>query len=298
MKNAISLGFKTEQLQIPINNIFPIKLIPKSIRNSMKYKQISVSIKEVGLVEPLVVYPQKDAPENYMLLDGHLRLEVLKTAGEDHAPCMIAKDDESFTYNKRISRLATIQEHYMILKAIKKGVPEQRIAKTLGVNISRIRQKRNLLNGICDEAVDILKDRHFPGGTIYVIRKMKPVRQVEIAELMVAANNFSISYAKALLFATPDEQLCDPKSKKPLKGITEEERLRMEREMEMLRRDMKAVEEDYGTNVVRLVVANGYVSRLLENEYISHYMNRHHNELYSQLHSLTETLSQESSLNR
>ncbi len=100
------------------------------------------------------------------------------------------------------------------------------------------------------------------------------------------------------MFATPDEQLCDPKSKKPLKGITEEERLRMEREMEMLRRDMKAVEEDYGTNVVRLVVANGYVSRLLENEYISHYMNRYHNELYSQLHSLTETLSQESSLNR
>ncbi len=196
MKNAISLGFKTEQLQIPIINIFPIKLIPKSIRISMKYRQISVSIKEVGLVEPLVVYPQKDTPGNYMLLDGHLRLEVLKTDGEDYAPCMIAKDDESFTYNKRISRLATIQEHYMILKAIKKGVPEQRIAKALGVNISRIRQKRNLLNGICDEAVDILKDRHFPGGTIYVIRKMKPIRQVEIAELMIAANNFSISYAK------------------------------------------------------------------------------------------------------
>ena len=32
--------------------------------------------------------------------------------------CLIADDDEAFTYNKRVNRLATIQEHYMIVKAI------------------------------------------------------------------------------------------------------------------------------------------------------------------------------------
>ena len=298
MSTPISWGFEPEQVQISITKIFPVKLIPKSIKSSKKYMQISVSIKEVGLVEPLIIYPQKNGQGQYMLLDGHLRLEVLKDAGNTEAPCMISKDDESFTYNKRISRLATIQEHYMILEAIEKGVPEQRIAKALGVNVARIRQKRNLLNGICEEAVDILKNRHFPDGTISIIRKLKPLRQVEAAELMVAVNNFSISYAKALLIATPDEQLRDPKIKKPINGLSEEERQRMEREMELLFRDMKAVEEDYGTNVVRLVVANGYVTRLLENEYISRFLNRHHNELYSQLHSLTEALSGETGLNR
>ena len=76
--------------------------------------------------------------------------------------CLIATDDEAFTYNKRISRLATIQEHKMILKAIKSGVPEERIAKALDINVAMIRRKRHLLDGICPEVTDLLKDRHCP----------------------------------------------------------------------------------------------------------------------------------------
>ena len=38
------------------------------------------------------------------------------------ADCIIATDDESFTYNARISRLQPIQEHKMIVKAVQNGV--------------------------------------------------------------------------------------------------------------------------------------------------------------------------------
>jgi hypothetical protein len=34
--------------------------------------------------------------------------------------CLIATDDEGYTYNNRINRLAIIQEHRMILKAIER----------------------------------------------------------------------------------------------------------------------------------------------------------------------------------
>jgi hypothetical protein len=73
--------------------------------------------------------------------------------------CLIATDDEAFTYNKRINRLAPIQEHFMIVRAIERGVSEQRIARALGVNVPRIRQKRALLHGICREVVELLKDK-------------------------------------------------------------------------------------------------------------------------------------------
>ena len=112
---------------------------------------------------------------------------------------------------------------------------------------------------------------------------MKPLRQIEAVEFMVASNNFSVSYAKAMLMATPDDQLCKSDTKKPVKGLTEKQRSRMEREMKKLQRDMKAVEEDYGTNVVRLVVSNGYVSRLLDSDPIAEYLQRHHTELLTQL---------------
>ncbi|MCP4937190.1 MAG: hypothetical protein GY927_24025 [bacterium] len=47
----------------------------------------------------------------------------------------------------------------------------------------------------------------------------------------------------------------------------------------------------YGTNVVRLVVSNGYVSRLLDSDPIADYLERHHGELLTQLQNLTRTLA-------
>ena len=112
-----------------------------------------------------------------------------------------------------------------------------------------------------------------------------------MAELMVAANNYSISYARALLMATPDDQLKEPNKKKLIGGIGEEERQRMELELENLCRNMKTVAEDYGTNVVRLVVANGYVLRLLDNEHIASYLGRNQSDLIEQLQHITESIS-------
>ena len=110
-------------------------------------------MREVGIIEPLIVFPQNGKSDSYFLLDGHVRLEVLKQIGATHARCLISTDDEAYTYNKRVNRIATIQEHVMILKAIKSGVSEERIAKVLDVDVANIRQKRDLLEGICQRGI-------------------------------------------------------------------------------------------------------------------------------------------------
>ena len=38
-----------------------------------------------------------------MLLDGHLRIEILKDIGLVEVECLFPTDDEAFTHNKRIS---------------------------------------------------------------------------------------------------------------------------------------------------------------------------------------------------
>lgn len=55
----------------------------------------------------------------------------MRDRGVAEIACLISTDDEAFTYNKRVNRIAIIQEHKMILKAIEKGVSEERIAKSL-----------------------------------------------------------------------------------------------------------------------------------------------------------------------
>ena len=160
-------------------------------RATEKYKRIVASIQEVGIIEPLVVYPHAGSSGQYILLDGVVRLDILKELGEESVECIVALDDEAYTYNHKVSQLSAIQEHFMIMEAIRRGASEDRIAKALNVDVASIRRKRDLLEGICPEAVALLKEKRACAGAFRELRKVKPMRQIEIAELMVAANCFS-----------------------------------------------------------------------------------------------------------
>lgn len=86
--------------RLRIEKILPLRRIAPSARTSVKYRRIAASIREVGIIEPLIVHPQKDDDEGrHMLLDGHMRFDVLKELGEQTVDCLIALDDEAFTYN-------------------------------------------------------------------------------------------------------------------------------------------------------------------------------------------------------
>nr|WP_246730355.1 plasmid partitioning protein RepB C-terminal domain-containing protein [Nitratireductor mangrovi] len=69
--------------------------------------------------------------------------------------------------------------------------------------MSSIRRKARLLDGICEEAVAILKDKPCTNAVFETLRKMKTMRQIEAAELLVNANNYSVAYVNAILAGTP-----------------------------------------------------------------------------------------------
>ena len=285
---TINMAFEKDLMRLPLEQICPLYAVRKETKDTVKYRQVSASINEVGLVEPLVVVRDKSDPEKFMLLDGHVRLAILLDLGKTDAPCQVSTDDEAFTYNKRISRLATIQEHKMILKAVESGVPEHRIAKALDIDVAMIRRKRRLLDGICSEVADLLKDRHCPINTFQSLKKMKPIRQMEVAQLMVTMNNYSVPYSRALLAATPLDQLVDIKKPKIAKGISPEQMARMEAEMDNLQREMKLVEDSYGEDQLTLVIAGAYILSLLQNDQVANHLDQHHSEILNEFRRIAE----------
>jgi hypothetical protein len=175
----------------------------------------------------------------------------------------------------------------MILNAIQKGVSEERLARALNVNIANIRSKRNLLRGICPEAVALLNDKHPPLAAFVELRKLKPLRQIEAAELMIAMNRFSTGYAKSLVAATPEDQLVAGR-RKILKGLTSEQIALMERESASLDREFKMVEQTYGADHLDLVLAIGYVNRLLSNARIVRYLAHHHADILGEFQKIVD----------
>jgi ParB-like chromosome segregation protein Spo0J len=130
MSDDVRIAFEQRIVTLALAAILPLKQVPATIKRSVKYRRITKSIAEVGIIEPIVVAPQPDGGQ-YLLLDGHLRYSILVERGDREARCLIASDDEAFTYNKRVNRLATVQEHFMLMRALEKGVSEEKLARSL-----------------------------------------------------------------------------------------------------------------------------------------------------------------------
>lgn len=290
------LGFDLETYQIALDQLLPSKKVPEGIMTSRKYKQIVSSIREIGLIEPLSVIQPDPARPEFLLLDGHLRMLALKEIGAVQAPCLLAKDDETYTYNHRINRLSTIQEHYMIRRTIERGVSKERLARAFNVNLSSINRRINLLDGICPEAIDRLKDQQFTPDLARVLRNMKAARQVDAVELMIASSTITVAHAEALLKATPPDQRTDVSPALKEKTAPLDQIVKLEKEMNQVQIQYKDAEQNYGSELLNLVVAKGYLTKLLANDAVKSFIERHEPDILEQFELVTNTVSMEEAL--
>jgi ParB-like chromosome segregation protein Spo0J len=125
---------------IPIAKLFPLteRCITKSA-----YDKIAASIRAVGLLDPLVVYPERS---HYVILDGRLRFQILLDMGIEVVPCIIWKEKEAFTANRMVNRLSRAQEARMIRKSL-----DELDEATIGV-LQFARTVHSLISG---RAVDV-----------------------------------------------------------------------------------------------------------------------------------------------
>lgn len=285
------LGFIPEPITLALDRLLPSRRPPEGLQTSRKFKQIMASMEAVGLIEPLSVGKADKSTGQHILLDGHIRLLALQQLGYTDAPCLIATDDESYTYNNRINRITSIQEHQMLRRAVERGVTPDRLAKALNVDVSQIHKKVSLLEGICPEAIEMLKDQHFSANLGAVLRKMKPTRQVECVELMLTANNMTVAYAEALLAATPPALLVSEKRPRKLSGVTAEQMVKMEREMGNIQNQLKLVEKSYGQDVLLLVLARGYLGKLVGNKAVLRYLSQRQPDVLTEFENIVQTVA-------
>lgn len=130
------------------------------------------------------------------------------------------------------------------------------------------------------EAVVVRCLEDVPINTIGELRKMKPMRQIEAAGLMIAMNKFSVSYAKSLVAATSDFMLVSPKKK--IAGLTEDQISLMEQEAATLDREFKTIEQDYGVDHLDLVLAIGYVTRITANARVVRHLAQFYPDILSE----------------
>lgn len=283
----IKQGFHMDLIKLRVTDLFYTKTVSAQIKQGRKYRQILSSIREIGLIEPPVVTPFRKG-NGYLLLDGHLRIAALEELEIEDVSCLVSTDDEAYTYNKYVNRLSAIQAHKMIAKAVEAGVSEEKLASALNLDIRTIRYKRQMLDGICAEVVEILKDKSVPEHVFKVLRKMKAPRQVIVAMLMNDQNKFSIPYAKALLEMTPADQLVNQGKPRKVTPAILARQARLEEENLALSQEIGSLKEQYGTEMIDLTAMQAYLKRLLANEAVAKYLHEFNEPIYDKFKEIAE----------
>jgi len=123
---------------------------------------------------------------------------------------------------------------------------------------------------------------------------MKAARQVEAVDLMVTSNTITVAHAEALLKATPPEQRTDFKpAEREKKTAPIEQIVMLEKEMSQVQTQYKDAEQNYGSDLLNLVVAKGYLTKLVGNDAVKSFIFRHEPEILEQFELVVNTVSME-----
>jgi ParB-like chromosome segregation protein Spo0J len=288
---AVKAAFLPECRRVAIDNLVPLKTVRLASKQSHKYQQIVASVRAVGLVEPPAITPIPGDAARYFLLDGHLRIEALKDLGASHVDCLIAPNDDTYTYNKRINRLSAIQDHRMIVRAMERGVSPERLGAALGLSSSTIKQHFRMLDGITDEVAERLADKSCSAKALRILAQMKPIRQIEAADLMVGQRNYSVAFANAMLAATPAALLVQSKRSQAGEKVSADSMARMEKEIAELQSRNRTAEETYGPDVLHLTVIKGYIVSLLGKAALVRWLEMNRPEYLREFRNIAEIAS-------
>jgi hypothetical protein len=270
----MNTGFLSETVELPVSELHP--LFPDKInhkKNSM-YLRILSSIKEIGIIEPLVVI---ERGSRYYIKDGYLRWKALQELGIEKVECLVGTDGDVYTYNKRVNKLAPVQAFNMISQAVSNGVSIERIASTLNVKVEWVNRMGVLLVGIAPEIIERLKKRVVAQALFEELKKVTFKRQVEIVSMLEAANDFSVKYAKALVLATPNEMRI--RKGYNYKYLSLDEREELAGQLQKLEIEFRNASSTFRDNVFNLVKLSGYIRKILNNSTTSEYLNQNYPDI-------------------
>jgi hypothetical protein len=142
----------------------------------------------------------------------------------------------------------------------------------------------------CPEAIEILKDKDIAIDSLRELKKVKPMRQIEIAELMRSTGNYKTPYARALVVMSPKDQLIEyNNTRKRMEPMRPEELAKMEHELKALERDFQLLDETYARNVMDLTLAKTYLKKLLDNGRVVRFWAQKHADLLAEFQKIADS---------
>ena len=255
-----------------------VKLVPrqKGEISSREYTRIASSIRSVGLIEPIVVFPENG---QFTILDGYQRYKILLEMGVERVPCIIWNEREAFTGNRMVNRLSHAQEMRMLRKSLEE-LDEKTIATAFGITGIGHRLNESLLKQLHPSAAKAFETGKMAKNCARELRYVRPERQQEILEMMESCNDFSLPFVRGLIVKTPLSKRAKlaPNAFSPWEKAEKknDDLLKRLQDVEEKQDFYAGLYRQYSYNLLKLII---YVRSLLSNERVHVFLREHHPDL-------------------
>ena len=159
-----------EKNKIPIASIERNKYQPRVIFDEEKLTELSSSIKENGVIQPIAVRPNKFEPGKYELIAGERRWLAAQRAGFNEIPAVILEIDDqksleiAIVENVQRQDLNVIEEANGYQRLIKEfGYDHEKIAKFMSKSRSHISNTLRLLT-LPQDVISLIKEGLITAG--------------------------------------------------------------------------------------------------------------------------------------
>ena len=154
---------KTSNNKISISSIVPNKNQPRKLFEKEALDELTVSIKERGVIQPLIVRRSQELDEKYEVIAGERRWQAAQSAGLNEVPVVIIDADNlkslelAIIENVQRKDLNPIEEAESYKNLIENfGYDQERVSKFIGKSRSHISNSLRLLS-LPEKLIDMIK---------------------------------------------------------------------------------------------------------------------------------------------
>ena len=269
----MSRQLQVNGVDIPLTALEPLRERENlNIKTHKGFLRILASIRAIGLIEPLCVYPENGG---YVILDGYLRFRACDELGIEAVPCIVYEDKEAYTFNRMVNRLSGYQEMRMLRKSLE-TLDEQTIADALGMKTIRYRLAPKLVEQLHPKVAEAFEADLLGKTAAMEVACVKTPRQAEMIKEMKRVNDYSPAFIRALVLKTPPE-LRNPK-RSPRKSWSEDNAKRKElvarlEEAEKQHDFYTGLYRQYSADLLKMAL---YVRKVITTPKIQSRMEQHH----------------------
>ena len=165
-------------IQVPVESIIPNRFQPRLQFDEEGLKELSESIRQHGIIQPLVL---RRLGDKYEIIAGERRYKASQMAGLKTVPAVISDIDDNasaeiaLVENIQRKNLSSIEEAKSYKKLLDRGyMTQEQLAEKLGVSQSSISNKMRLLN-LAPEVQEALLGQKISERHARMIRLLKNV---------------------------------------------------------------------------------------------------------------------------